>query len=118
VVSYLGNYQKEFNINPVFDTEAKSIRKENDYWITETNNETCQSKYIIMATGAFDKPKPVSFKGMDIFKGRIIHSYEYTTGKDFGGQKVLVAGFGDQHAVDFYHSTGSKLKKWFTLITG
>jgi indole-3-pyruvate monooxygenase len=53
VVDYLEDYQKEFNINPVFNTEAKSIKKESDYWITETTNEIFTSKYLIMATGPF-----------------------------------------------------------------
>ena len=105
VVDYLEDYQKEFNINPVFNTEAKSIRKESDYWITETTNETFKSKYLIMATGPFGKPKPVNFKGMETFTGRIMHSYGYKTGKDFKGQKVLVVGFGNsacEIAIDLY----------------
>jgi cation diffusion facilitator CzcD-associated flavoprotein CzcO len=95
VIDYLEDYQKEFNIIPVFNTEAKSIRKEGDYWITETTNGTFKSKYLIMATGPYGKPKPVSFKGMETFPGRILHSYGYKTGKDFKGQKVLVVGFGN-----------------------
>lgn len=105
VVDYLEGYQKEFNINPIFNTEAKSIRKENDYWITETTNETFQSKYLIVATGPFGKPKPVNFKGMETFTGRMMHSYGYKTGKDFKGQKVLVVGFGNsacEIAIDLY----------------
>ena len=105
VVDYLEDYQKEFNINPIFNTEAKSIRKENDYWITETTNGTFKSKYLIMATGPFGKPKPVNFKGMETFTGRIMHSYGYKTGKDFKGQKVLVVGFGNsacEIAIDLY----------------
>jgi len=105
VVNYLEDYQKEFNINPLFNTEAKSIRKENDYWITETTNGTFMSKFLIMATGPYGKPKPVSFKGMETFTGRIMHSYGYKTGKDFRGQKVLVVGFGNsacEIAIDLY----------------
>jgi len=105
VVDYLEDYQQEFNIHPVFNTEAKSIRKENDHWITETTNETFKSKWLIMATGAFGKPKPVKFKGMETFPGRIIHSYGYKTGKDFKGQNVLVVGFGNsacEIAIDLY----------------
>ncbi|HYD21806.1 MAG TPA: NAD(P)-binding domain-containing protein, partial [Flavipsychrobacter sp.] len=64
MVDYLEAYQKAFNIHPVFNTEARSIRKEGDKWITETNQETFQSNYIIMATGAFGQPKPVYFEGM------------------------------------------------------
>ena len=73
VVDYLEDYQKEFSINPFFNTEVKSIKKENDYWIAVTNNETFQSKYIIIATGPFGKPRPINLKGMENFTGRIMH---------------------------------------------
>lgn len=105
VVEYLEAYQTAFGINPVFNTEAKHIRRESDYWITETTTETFQSKYIIMATGAYSKPKPINFKGMETFTGSIIHSIAYKSGKDFKGQKVLVAGFGNsacEIAIDLY----------------
>ena len=44
VVDYLEDYQKEFNINPVFNTEAKRVKKDGDYLITETNNDKFKSK--------------------------------------------------------------------------
>jgi len=105
VVDYLDSYQKEFSISPVFNTEAKSIRKEGDHWIIETTDATFRSRYIIMATGLYSKPKPVNFKGMESFAGKILHSCEYKTGKDFCGQKVLVVGFGNsacEIAIDLY----------------
>jgi len=60
---------------------------------------------VIIATGAFTKPKPVYFKGMENFPGKILHSYEYKTGLDFKGQKVLVVGFGNsacEIAIDLF----------------
>ena len=105
VVDYLEEYQQWFGINPVFNTEAKLIKKEGDHWITETNNDCFKSKYIIIATGPFGKPKPINFKGMETFPGKIIHSYDYKTGKDFKGQDVLVIGFGNsacEIAIDLY----------------
>lgn len=95
VVDYLEDYQKDFGIEPLFDTEARSIKKEGDHWITETNNETFKSKCLVMATGPFGKPKPVNFPGMETFPGKIMHSYGYKTGRTFKGQKVLVVGFGN-----------------------
>ncbi|CAN5787757.1 hypothetical protein BH11BAC3_BH11BAC3_41240 [soil metagenome] len=85
VVAYLEDYQKTFNIHPAFNTKAKSIRRENDYWITETNNETFKSKYLVIATGAFGNPRPIYFDGMKTFPGKMIHSCEHKTGKDFKG---------------------------------
>jgi cation diffusion facilitator CzcD-associated flavoprotein CzcO len=105
VVDYLEDYQREFGIDPIFNTEAKGIKKDAVDWVTETNNETFHSRYVIIATGAFTKPKPVYFKGIETFPGKILHSYEYKTGSDFKGQKVLVVGFGNsacEIAIDLY----------------
>ncbi len=107
VVDYLEDYQKEFGINPVYNTEAVSIKKEANYWITQTSNGTFKSKHVIMATGAYGKPKPIKFKGKETFTGKIIHSIEYKTGKEFSGQNVLVVGFGNsacEIAIDLYEN--------------
>ena len=40
-----------------------------------------KSKYIIVATGPFGKPKAIHFKGMETFPGKILHSYGYKTGR-------------------------------------
>jgi indole-3-pyruvate monooxygenase len=105
VVEYLEDYQKELDIHPIFNTGATSIWKQSDHWVTETNNGTFKSKYLIMATGAFSNPKPVSFAGMETFPGRLLHSCEYRSGKDLQGQRVLVVGFGNsacEIAIDLY----------------
>lgn len=105
VVEYLEDYQRTFNIYSICNTEARAIKREGDYWLTETNNGTFKSKYLIMATGAYCQAKPVSFEGMETFSGRIMHSSKYKTGTDFKGQKVLVVGFGNsacEIAIDLY----------------
>ena len=105
VVDYLDDYQKEFNINPVFNTEAISVKKNGDYWITETAGGSFKSRYVVMATGTYGMPRPINFKGIETFPGKILHSIEYKTGKDFEGQKVLVVGFGNsacEIAIDLY----------------
>jgi indole-3-pyruvate monooxygenase len=105
VIDYLEKYQKEFDINPIFNTEASEMRRDDDYWITETNRGAYKSKYVIVATGPYSKPKPINFIGMESFPGKIMHSYGYKTGKDFKGQNVLVVGFGNsacEIAIDLY----------------
>ena len=105
VVEYMDDYQEEFDINPFFNTEAKSIYREGDHWITETNAGKFRSKNLIMATGAYGLPRNIEFKGMESFPGKILHSSRYKTGKDFKDQKVLVVGFGNsacEIAIDLY----------------
>jgi len=95
VVDYLEDYRNTFNIQPIYNTQATAITKEGDHWITQTNNGAFKSKYVVMATGPYGKPKPVQFKGMETFPGKIIHSSEYKTAKDYTRQKVLIVGFGN-----------------------
>lgn len=110
VVDYLDEYQKEFNILPLFNTEAKAIRKEKDHWHIETNNGIFTSKYVVIATGPYGKAKAINFKGMETFPGKILHSYGYKSGQDFKGQKVLVVGFGNsacEIAIDLHEQGAS-----------
>jgi len=105
VVDYLEDYCNCFGIEPAFNTEAKRIRKEGEQWITETDRETYCSKYVIMATGAFGKPRPITIKGIETFPGRVMHSAAYKTGKSFSEEDVLVIGFGNsacEIAIDLY----------------
>ncbi len=57
VIEYAEDYRKHFDINPIFNTDAQSVRKEEDYWITTANNETFQSKNLIIATGIYGKAR-------------------------------------------------------------
>ena len=105
VVEYMDNYQKEFDIKPHFNTEAKSIKKEDNFWITETTNGAVKSKNVIMATGPYGQPRIINIKGMETFSGSIVHSSKYKTGKDYNGKKVLIIGFGNsacEIALDLY----------------
>jgi hypothetical protein len=105
VIDYLNDYQQTFNIQPVFNTIATSVKKEGDYWITQTTNGIFQSKFLVMATGPFGKPKSVVLPGMETFPGKIVHSAAYKTGRDYAGQKVLVIGFGNsacEIAIDLF----------------
>lgn len=105
VVDYLDDYAKTFDVKPVFNTEVKTIRRESNYWIAETSGETFKANYVVMATGAYGNPRPVHFPGMESFPGRLVHSSDYKTGKDFRDQNVLVVGFGNsacEIALDLY----------------
>ncbi|MDN3657268.1 NAD(P)/FAD-dependent oxidoreductase [Ferruginibacter paludis] len=105
VINYADAYQKEFNIEPIFNTEATSVKRVGDNWLTQTATEIFQSKYLVMATGAFGHPRPLNFKGMETFTGTVVHSYAYKTGSDYRGKKVLVVGFGNsacEIAIDLY----------------
>ncbi|MBS1567201.1 MAG: NAD(P)/FAD-dependent oxidoreductase [Bacteroidetes bacterium] len=95
VIDYMEDYCRDFGIQPLFNTTAASIQKEGEHWVTQTNNGSFSSRYLIMATGPFSRPRPIRLPGMDSFPGPLLHSYEYKSGRDFRGQQVLVTGFGN-----------------------
>lgn len=95
VVDYLDNYAKEFDIHPVFNTKVAAVKKEKDHWITETNNGTYQSSYVIVATGMNHTPAIPTWEGLSSFTGKVLHSSQYKNGETFAGKNVLVVGFGN-----------------------
>lgn len=105
VIEYLEQYQKAFQIEPEFKTEALKIKRVNDTWIAQTTRGFITAQNLIMATGAFGKPKPLDFPGLDTFPGPAIHSSEYKTAQPYRGKKTLVIGFGNsacEIAIDLY----------------
>jgi indole-3-pyruvate monooxygenase len=95
VVDYLEEYAKKLTIHPVFNTEALSVKKEDNNWVTETNNGTYRSKYVIIATGLNKQPYCPELEGMSSFTGKVLHSSQFKNGREFTGKNVLVVGFGN-----------------------
>ena len=48
-----------------------------------------------MATGENVEPVVAEIEGIHSFKGQVMHSSEYRSGKAFKGKKVLVVGCGN-----------------------
>jgi indole-3-pyruvate monooxygenase len=92
VIDYLERYREHFNIQPHFHTEALSIRRSVSNWVVETNRGSLTSDFVVMATGPFERPRPLDFPG---YSGRVLHSSAYASGREFTGQRVLVVGFGN-----------------------
>ncbi len=95
VVDYLVDYQKTFDIKPIYNTEVKCIEKKGNSWHVETSSGDYKVKNVIVAMGPFGKPRAIDIKGMDSFSGEITHSFGYKSGRKFKGQKVLIIGFGN-----------------------
>ncbi|WP_431209449.1 flavin-containing monooxygenase [Puia sp. P3] len=95
VIDYLEDYRQAFNIQPLLNTRATSIRKEGNVWMTETNNGLFSSRYLVMATGAYGRPRPIDVNGIETFTGVALHSQDYRSAGDYPGKRVLVVGFGN-----------------------
>ncbi|BFZ59121.1 hypothetical protein YB2330_000123 [Saitoella coloradoensis] len=66
---------------------------------------TLKPKHVVLATGHSGEANIPKFPGQEKFKGRLVHSSQHTTGKDFTGKKAVVVGCcnsGHDIAHDFY----------------
>lgn len=97
-VDYLEDYTKEFDIKPQFNQTVKSIKRENNQWLVETQNQALLAKKVVVATGINRVPNIPNWPGEQKFQGQIIHSILYKNVKPFLGKRVLVIGLGNTGA--------------------
>jgi len=105
VVDYLEEYSRDLDIHPEFNREAKSIRHSGGHWRVETEGEIYSSPNLIIATGAYSKPRKFKAGGIETFPGTVTHSASYKSGREFKNRKVLVVGFGNsacEIAIDLF----------------
>ncbi len=92
VIEYLEAYARTLKQQPLFNKEVTSVRRDGDQWIVATTDTTYNSKNVIIATGYTRKPLQPTWKGMDSYKGTIIHTSKYSNGQPYSGKRVLVGG--------------------------
>ncbi|WP_299242046.1 NAD(P)/FAD-dependent oxidoreductase [uncultured Aquimarina sp.] len=98
LAEYYEQYAKHFDINPQFNVEVQSIRKEDNHWTVITNKQNYHSENVIVATGVNRIPFSPVWKHQEYYKGEIIHSRNYKNSLPFKGKKVLIVGMGNTGA--------------------
>ncbi|ODQ63190.1 FAD/NAD(P)-binding domain-containing protein [Nadsonia fulvescens var. elongata DSM 6958] len=88
---------------------AVTVQRQNptDGSVTRT---TFNPRHVVMATGHSGEPNMPQFKGLEKFKGKVVHSSQHTTGRDFKGKNAIVVGCcNSAHdiAQDFYEQGAS-----------
>ncbi|HUI90249.1 MAG TPA: NAD(P)/FAD-dependent oxidoreductase [Anaerolineales bacterium] len=110
LVDYLERYAKQFQLDIRFNQEVKSARRDKGTWTIITQNSAYQADRLVIASGYSRRPNRPTWRGLETFPGRVLHSSEYKIGSTFKGQKVLVVGFGNsggEIAIDL-HEQGAR----------
>lgn len=99
LIDYYEKYCNTFHINPLFNQEIISVKKENGQWHTlSSSGETFISENVVVCTGYNRVAIQPNWVGFEDFEGIKLHSQDYKNAKGFEGQKVLVVGMGNTGA--------------------
>ncbi|WP_299311516.1 NAD(P)/FAD-dependent oxidoreductase [uncultured Aquimarina sp.] len=98
LAQYYEDYAKHFDINPQFNIEVQSIKREEDYWNVITNKQNYHTENVILATGVNRVPFYPVWENQEDYKGEIIHSRNYKNVVPFKGKKILIVGMGNTGA--------------------
>ncbi|MCK6401329.1 MAG: NAD(P)/FAD-dependent oxidoreductase [Sphaerotilus natans subsp. sulfidivorans] len=74
-----------------YDEQAKEWTVEVD---REGQKRVLKPKHLVFATGNSGPPRMVQLPGQEDFKGQVLHSSQYSDGKQYQGKKVAVIGAG------------------------
>src|SRR5699024_12171474 len=98
MAEYLAEYVAHFHLPNTINTFATRIHKENDFFNLFTVNEKFQSRRVIVASGAFQKPYiPPIIKNENPVVSHV-HSSLYTEPKDLNNGTALIVGGGNSGA--------------------
>lgn len=113
VYKYLTAYAAKFDLNKYIHLNSQVLhvkRTQNKWqvaWQEAGKKQQQKFDFVIVATGMFSKPYLPALKGMDEFKGKIIHSKDYKVPEAFSNKRVVIVGgafSGSQIATDICNS--------------
>ena len=97
-IQYLDGYAAHFGLEPRFGEAVRSIRREGNGWLVESTASSIRAANVVIASGHNTEPSMPSVAGLEKFKGKVIHSAQYSNAKPFAGLSVLVIGMGNTGA--------------------
>lgn len=98
VVAYLEDYARQHDLEPVFGVEVQRVSRDGDSWLVEAEGRQWRAPHVVMTTGTNRVPRVPTWPDRDLFRGRVLHSREFKSGRDFKGKRVLVVGAGNSGA--------------------
>lgn len=98
---YLGRYAEHFKLLDAvkFETPVVSLKRQDANWEVNVKQGNEEQSYVFdsvaVCSGQFQKVNIPKLKGMENFKGEILHSTEYTNAEKFAGKNVMCIGLGE-----------------------
>ncbi len=94
VPRYFELYERTFGLRVIRPAKVQVVCDREGRFRIESNKGFFSARGIINATGTWDKPYIPEYPGQSLFKGRQLHTRDYSRAEDFKGQRVIIVGAG------------------------
>lgn len=98
VIDYLTRYEERYAFPVERAVEVTNVTAEGGCFFVHAETGKWASRAVVSATGTWNEPFVLDFRGIDEFGGQQIHSAHYRSPARFIGQRVLVVGGGNSGA--------------------
>jgi putative flavoprotein involved in K+ transport len=115
VIDYLESYAKKFGFPIIYDTRVNSVARDVDsFLVSNEKGDVLRARSVVVTSGPFNQPNIPAFKGLNDFRGKLLHSSQYRQPADVIGRSVAVVGAGNS-AVQIAYELSAQHK--VTLIS-
>lgn len=94
VSAYLNAYASYFSLPVRLNARVQAVTNPSSgcFELKLTDGEIVRARSVVAASGTFGTPYMPRFAGQDRFRGKILHSSDYRSPRDFQGKRVVVVG--------------------------
>ena len=99
--AYFGDYEARMGLEIRRPVRVRAVSRASDTagaaadgLIVATDSGTWLARYVINATGTWNRPYWPHVAGRETFRGRQLHTRDYVAAEEFAGQRVVIVGAG------------------------
>ena len=96
--AYLADYARDEELDVRVGHDVRRIEAGDGAWRVETADDVFSAPVVVVATGKHRRRRLPESLRADAFAGTLVHSADYTTGRELAGARVLVVGIGNSGA--------------------
>ncbi|MBZ9729274.1 ArsO family NAD(P)H-dependent flavin-containing monooxygenase [Salegentibacter sp. JZCK2] len=115
VINYLCKYEERYDFPVERPVTVENVEKESDIFMIKTSAGSFSAKTIISATGTWKAPFIPKIKGIDVFRGKQLHSAIYRNPDNLKNKNVLIVGEGNSGAQILAEVSKVANTSWATL---
>jgi putative flavoprotein involved in K+ transport len=95
---YLAGYAASHRLDVRLGENVRRVARANGDWMVTTESDTWHARVAVIAMGRHNVPRLPSWPGVRAFRGELLHSHDYRTGRAYAGKRAIVIGIGNSGA--------------------